>query len=107
MLIAGFTDEIWMPKKIIVQVVGWNGSLQEVQPPYFLLICTQSPAHRHPKLTDQMIRLNLSRLLIELESAVPFVLKKLPKTPFKWYVSAPSFSKLGETRSELEWSNGI
>ena len=81
-------------------------ALQEFQPPYFLLICTQTPVHWHPKLPIKWYGSNCL-VCFEWESAVPFVQKKLPKIPFKWYVSTPSFSKLGETRSELEWSNGV
>ena len=67
MLIAGFLDEMWMlqqPNKKFnfpsrpIKCPAW----QEVQPPCFLLICTSTPDHWHPKLRikfDQMKRFNL------------------------------------------------
>ena len=49
--------------------------------------------------SDQMIRLDLSRIL-RARSAVPFVQKKLPRIPLSFY-------RLGETRSHKKLSNGM
>ena len=64
-----------------------------------LLICTQTAAHWHPKLT---IKWYGSICLVSLErgSAVPFVQKKLSRIPLSFY-------RLGENRSHKEWSNGM
>ena len=110
MLIAGFTDKIWM----LQHPNRWNRRPmkrlppQEVQPPCFLLICTQAAARWHPKLpikwyrsiciVSRSVPLDLYRILRERGSAVPFVQKKLPRIPLSFY-------RLGETRSQKEWSN--
>ena len=70
---------------------------QEVQPPCFLLICTQAAARWHPKLPIKWYR-SICIVSLERGSAVPFVQKKLPRIPLSFY-------RLGETRSQKEWSN--
>ena len=76
-------------------------ALQEVQPPYFLLICTKTPAYWHLKPPIKWYY-SICLVCLEWESAVPFVQKKLPKIPFKWNVSAHSFSKLGHPKFRKE-----
>ena len=70
---------------------------QEVQPPCFLLICTQAAARWHPKIPIKWYR-SICIVTLERGSAVSFVQKKLPRIPLSFY-------RLGEIRSQKQWSN--
>ena len=111
MLIAGFTDKIWMlqhpnrwnclllqKKKIVLQVVRWNApTTSGSSAATFLVECTQAAARWHPKIPIKWYR-SICIVSLERGSAVSFVQKKLPRIPLSFY-------RLGETRSQKEWSN--